>query len=500
MADNTPQRTYRAPCPGCGAPVEFRHAQSTHAICAYCQSTVVRDGEVLRRVGKMAELFDDHSPLQLHARGRWQGQDFTLIGRLQYRASTGTWTEWEALLDDGSMATLGEDNGSYVWSRAATLQRTEPSVLKHGVGTTVSVDGTGFTVTANDQAVLIAAQGELPHLPPLNQPFDMVELRSAEGEVLSIDFGRQPPLVARGQAALLDDLQLTGLREEAVREERARQFACPNCGAPVQVALASTKTITCTQCNAVIDLDAGTGGELRHALQHEPMQPLIALGSIGHLEGVDWQVVGFQHRMGWDPAEPDERFGWSEYLLYHAKRGFAFLVDSEDGWSMVKPTTGAPKLAGNQSNAGYLGSRYDLREAYEAETDYVAGEFYWPVHRGQKTKNRDFAKGRALLSMEQTATEITWSSGSQLNSDTVAQAFKLQGRKDLFQRSDAAPLSAAAGMSRGTIITLVLVLLVVMVLMSRCEGCDPARENCSSNSSRSSGGSYGGFSTGGGHK
>ena len=44
---STVQRHYRAPCPGCGAPVEFRSAQSTFAVCGYCQSTVVRQGEVL---------------------------------------------------------------------------------------------------------------------------------------------------------------------------------------------------------------------------------------------------------------------------------------------------------------------------------------------------------------------------------------------------------------------------------------------------------------------
>jgi membrane protease subunit (stomatin/prohibitin family) len=38
-------------CPGCGAPVEFRSAQSTHAVCPYCQSTVLRQGEVLSRIG-----------------------------------------------------------------------------------------------------------------------------------------------------------------------------------------------------------------------------------------------------------------------------------------------------------------------------------------------------------------------------------------------------------------------------------------------------------------
>ena len=70
MATSPTQRSYRAPCPGCGAPVEFRSAQSTHAVCGYCQSTVVRQGEVLSRIGKMAELFDDHSPLQIGAAGR----------------------------------------------------------------------------------------------------------------------------------------------------------------------------------------------------------------------------------------------------------------------------------------------------------------------------------------------------------------------------------------------------------------------------------------------
>jgi endogenous inhibitor of DNA gyrase (YacG/DUF329 family) len=69
------QRHYRAPCPGCGAPVEFRSAQSTTAVCGYCQSTVVRQGEVLSRIGKMAELFDDHSLLQLMASGTVDGQE-----------------------------------------------------------------------------------------------------------------------------------------------------------------------------------------------------------------------------------------------------------------------------------------------------------------------------------------------------------------------------------------------------------------------------------------
>jgi hypothetical protein len=137
---------------------------------------------------------------------------------------------------------------------------------------------------------------------------------------------------------------------------------------------------------------------------------------MGQLQGAQWQVVGFQHRMGTEPGD-DEQFGWDEYLLYNKKRGFSFLVDAEDGWSLVKPTTGAPVMAENGSTATYLGKRYQQQYAYNAETTYVAGEFYWQVERGQKTFNRDFASGPALLSMERSPTN---SPGRRASSSTAA--------------------------------------------------------------------------------
>jgi hypothetical protein len=503
MATSPTQRSYRAPCPGCGAPVEFRSAQSTHAVCGYCQSTVVRQGEVLSRIGKMAELFDDHSPLQLMASGRVQldgkEQPFTLIGRLQFKNEAGTWTEWIAFLEDGTMASLGEDNGAYVFTRPIDPGRELPEAARFRVGTTTAINGKPYSVAFSGQASLISAQGELPKLPPLGQPFGMVELRSSDGEVLSIDYSRQPPQVERGRSVLLEDLKLQGLKDESAKDEKGRQFNCPHCGAPVQVQLSTTKSITCGSCASIISLEGGVGGELRSAEQDEPVQPLIALGTKGQLQGVHWQVVGFQHRMGVEPGD-DEHFGWNEYLLYNQKRGFAFLVDAEDGWSMVRPTTGAPQLSGNGRSATYLGTKYDLKYSYEAETTYVLGEFYWQVTRGQKTSNRDFASAKGLLSMEQSRNEVTWSSGDKLSADTVAKAFGLQDKKDQLQRDDVGPFVAAKGMGCGTIILIAVILLIVLVLFSRCSSCDPRVENCSSSSYRSSGGSWGGSSSGGSHK
>jgi ribosomal protein S27E len=467
---------------------------------------LVRDGETLKRIGKMAELFDDHSPLQLQTSGTWRGQSFTLLGRLQYKYGEGTWTEWHAVLADGSSAYLSEDNGAYVWATTQTQSRDLPGAEHFRVGATTAISGHSFSVASNQQVMLLAAQGELPHLPALGQPFAMVELRSQDGigtSVLSLDYSTQPPTVMLGQPVLLDDLKLTGLRDGSAKMTQGRQFNCPNCGSGVTVALESSQSISCPSCSSLIDLSSGIGGELKHAIQDEPVRPLIALGSVGQLQGVAWQVVGFQHRMGVDPSDPDEHFGWDEYLLYNQKRGFIFLVDSTDGWSVVKPATGAPVMTGNASSATYLGTRYQLKESYNAETTYALGEFYWRVSRGQKTSNRDFASGAHLLSLEQSANEVTWSVGSRLDSAAVAKAFKLEDKKALLTRSDVGPFSASLATSTRALFIYFMIFVVFVMVVNSCSQCDPQTENCSSSyssGSRSSGGSFGGFSSGGGHK
>ena len=469
---------------------------------------VVREGEVLKRIGKMAELFDDHSPLQLQTSGSWNGQGFTLVGRLQYKYGEGTWTEWHALLADGSSAWLAEDNGAYVFSTPQPQQQRElPTAEFFRVGASTAINGKPFGVASNQPVALMSAQGELPHLPELGRSFALVELRSqsaeagAGAEVLSIDYSHTPPEVSAGRAVRLEDLKLSGLRDASSKDEKGRQFNCPGCGASLTPLLATTQSMTCSACRSLIDLSQGVGGELKHATQDEPVQPLIALGSAGTLQGTEWQVVGYQHRMGQAPSDPDEQFGWEEYLLFNRKRGFSFLVDSTEGWSLVQPATGAPVVSSNGQSATYLGTRYLLKESYNAETNFVLGEFYWQVQRGQRTSNRDYAAGKSLLSMEQSPRELTWSVGGQIASDAVAKGFGLQDKQALLQRSDVTPFAAAGAIwMRQDFWIFVLIVLVILSITTCSSNCDPTVENCSSSGYRTSGGSFGGFSTGGGHK
>ncbi|MFO1288249.1 MAG: DUF4178 domain-containing protein [Rubrivivax sp.] len=155
----SPQRAYRAACPNCGAPVEFASAASASAVCSFCRSTLIRDGEALLRIGTSAELFDDHSPLQLGAGGTFQGSAFTLVGRLQYGYEGGTWNEWHALFDTGKSGWLSEDNGAYVMAfDAPAPPRDVPSLDTLTAGQRIAVEGRAWDVASVVKAHLIAAQ------------------------------------------------------------------------------------------------------------------------------------------------------------------------------------------------------------------------------------------------------------------------------------------------------------------------------------------------------
>jgi hypothetical protein len=487
--------------------VEFASAQASYAVCEFCRSTVVRQGDVLQRRGSMAEVFEDYSPLRIGATGQMlrngKPEHFTLVGRLQLKSEAGAWSEWVAAFSDGALGFLSEDNGQFVWSwpwEAEALRNGPFKASDWLLGSQRVLGGKSFTVSSVQNARLVSAQGELAQLPEPGTPYRLVELRSEQGQVLSVDFSVQPPALSLGERVVLDDLRMQGLRDGAsLKGEQGRHFNCPKCGAVVPVRFTTTKSLSCPSCGSLVDLSQGIGKELSYAEQNEPVRPAIPLGSKGALEGLQWQVVGFQHRMGTEPSDPDEHFGWEEYLLFNAKRGFTFLVDSTDGWSLVKPATGAPVVAGSGQTATYLGTRYQLKESYEAETNYVVGEFYWRVQRGQKTTNQDFVSGNSLLSMEQSPAEVTWSVGSRIASDAVAKAFKIEDKSALLKRSDVGPLVPSGGPFMDLKFWIFVTIVLVFLALSTCaNNCDPNVENCSS--TRTSGGSWGGFSSGGGHK
>jgi ribosomal protein L37AE/L43A len=538
----TPQRAYRAACPNCGAPVEFRSAASAFAVCSFCKSTVVRDGDALRKVGQSAELFDDHTPLRLGASGRYQGAPFTLAGRLQYGYAEGTWNEWHALFDSGPdgqrSGWLSEDNGRYVVAFDAPLAEAAPSAASLRPGAPVVLAGQAWSVASVMSARLIAIEGELPAAPRSRGEFTVVDLRNPRGEVGTLDYSEPArPVWSIGRSVALSELALTGLADANEKSLKGRGLECPNCGAALEVKLATTQSIVCHQCHAVVDVSQGVGGDLSHYVQATGgREPQIPLGSVGQLALFErggtkpllpWQVVGYVERCEMAAEEGDEQSFWREYLLYHREEGFAFIVDAEDGWSWTAPITGVPERFGESvKHDGVLFRKlYD----YTGRVTYVLGEFYWKLERDQLTYNTDYqgtggASGKRL-NRERTGSagneEIVWSAGETLPADAVLQAFRLAPEQRAGLQRDVLPTSSGSSSLLAKAFLAMFVIAVVLMLF-RCGGgndCDDTRatfgeasqeyRSCMANQRsggvavvpfRTGGGSFGGYSSGGSHK
>ena len=491
----------------------FQSAASPVAVCSFCRSTVLRDGESLRKIGESAELFADHTPLQLGASGQWQARAFTLVGRLQYGYGAaierpggeggidGSWNEWHALFADGASGWLSEDNDQYVMVFDVAPDRPLPPPQSLRPGQPLALLGKQWQVASLNRVRLLAAQGELPAPPALGQVFAVADLRNAQNQVATLDYADpQKPVLSLGLPVRLDDLQMRGLRDDADANTKtlaARGFPCPHCGAAVTPKLSATQSISCDACHSVIDLSRGIGGELRSFQQRQRFTPKIPLGksgllAIAGLPRLNWQVVGFAQRRG----SGDGIFAWGDYLLYNAKEGFAFLNDTEDGWVGWRSITGVPTTVdGGGDVMQWSGLRYRLTETYMAEAVYVEGEFYWKVEQGQRTRNADYsgvgaAMGRRL-SREASDNEVVWSQGAMIPARQLADVFALAPEQRRLIRPDVSPVSGS-GISLNLFWVVVLILLVLF-LLAECGGGGGGYYG-------TAGGAYGGYSSGGGHK
>ncbi len=530
MSTPPSQRAWRAACPNCGAPVEFRSPASASAVCSFCRSTLVRDGESLRKIGQSAELFDDFTPLQLGASGRYAGEGFALVGRLQFGTEDGPWNEWRALFDNGREGWLSEDNGRYVFAFDLPAPPDAPAPERLQPGLAVTLDSRAWNVGSRVQARLLAAEGELREPPPSDRAFGIADLRNAAGEVGTLDASRAPRLLwSVGRSVALAELSMQGLREASEKTLQSQAPACPNCGAPLAVTLATTQSVVCGSCKSVVDLSKGVGPDMAHYAQRNRRDPGIPLGATGTLPAtrgatpLPWTVVGYMERMELMGAG-DTAESWREYLLYNRTEGFAFLVDTNEGWSLVRTLTGAPQVRGDA--ASWLGRDYRRRWTYDSVVTYVLGEFYWRVEADQRTHHQDYeaaASGyRSLLSLENTAQESIWSGGESLPAEAVAAAFRLAAPAAAqLRRAGPPPLSAGLeiGGHRVSWLMLLVLLVVVLALLALCssDSCADVRRafggdsleyrQCRARAAAGTGyyagtgGAWGGYSSGGGgHK
>ena len=389
---------------------------------------VVRKDLNVETIGVMAELPPDLSPLQIGARGEWNGQAFELIGRIRVKWELGSWNEWYALFAGGSGGWVAEAQGFYMVS-FETMDKNIPerAELLHP-GDTRKFAGKRWTVSDVKSVECSAGEGELPFVAPPGFERRGVDLTGSDGEFATLEFSDSGTLLYVGSYASFNDLHFSNLRPVPGWSVEAPQITnqtnalnCPGCGAVVNIrAMGQAMSAVCGSCGAVID----TANPVWKLVQDrdekvQRIRPLLPIGARGNLEGVDYEVIGLMQRA-------DSESGWSEYLLFNPWLGFEWLVTYNGHWSFVHRRPDFSDLT--DPRIDYGGRRFTRYAQAAAMVTAVLGEFYWKVKRGEKAVLTDYVDPPAILSREYypDLKECAWSSGEYIDSKVVAAAFNVK--------------------------------------------------------------------------
>ena len=407
-------------CPSCGAPVKFHSEASVLAVCEYCTSTLLRQGEVLENIGKMAALQDDTTLLQIGSEGVYKGVHFGVIGRIQMRYEDGLWNEWHILFDDMRYGWLGEASGEFFVTFEKPLPAPAPAFNTLQPEKRVELAGKWYQVTDIESATCIAGQGELPFTVGPGYEAPVVDLR-LEDEFATLDYSDEQARFFVGAKVPVKELKLANLRDEKEQEYGEAKdlgltaFACPNCAAPFSLTSDKTQTYGCTSCGSVLDTSNPKVQLVSKAREAMNYPLLLALGSKGKLDNIEWELIGHMRR-GVDS------YSWSEYLLYNRANGYRWLAESSGHWSYLWNTDRTPKVMGD--SAWYKNDEFEHFESYQAKVLHVLGEFYWRVRQGDLVEAGDYVAPPLILSREKSKKEVTWTVGRYMPVEEVQAVFK----------------------------------------------------------------------------
>jgi hypothetical protein len=199
-------------CPNCGAPVQFLWSSAVQTTCEFCHSILVRTDVDLKKVGEVADLPPDSSPLQIGSEGQYGNKSFVAVGRIIYAYEQGGWNEWHIVYNDGTSGWLSDAQLEYDLSwltNPATALPANGSVKR---GQMFSAEGKNFQVTSITVAHYKGVQGELPFEYWDKSDCVFADGRTATGEFATIDYTENPPLLFVGRQVEFDELHFKNLR------------------------------------------------------------------------------------------------------------------------------------------------------------------------------------------------------------------------------------------------------------------------------------------------
>jgi hypothetical protein len=201
-----------ANCPNCGAPIQFRWSSCVQTTCPYCRSILVRTDVDLKRVGQVADLPPDSSPIQMGTEGVSHHKPFVVVGRIIYEYEQGGWNEWHIVFNDGASGWLSDAQDDYAVSYKDLAKREFPPADEVKPGQEFTWNNVTYEVTSITRARYRGVEGELPFEYWDKTEMFFVDLETSDGRFATIDYSESEPLLFLGETVEFEDLQLKNLR------------------------------------------------------------------------------------------------------------------------------------------------------------------------------------------------------------------------------------------------------------------------------------------------
>ncbi|HEX8610967.1 MAG TPA: DUF4178 domain-containing protein [Telluria sp.] len=410
-------------CPSCGAEVKFRSHAAVMAVCEFCRATLLKDAESVKNLGTMSSVLEDYSPIQIGTSGIVGGRNFTVIGRIQLRYAQGMWNEWYVLYGDGGNGWLGDSSGQFTMTGERKVQEQLPAFETLRIAQPVSINGESFLPAEIRSAECIAGQGELPFRIGEGWRIRVADLRNGAAFVTLDYTDGEVPLVYAGVAVTLDEMRCQLLRDEDQVKAGAGRFRgkvaaldCPSCGGAIKYLPGITTTLICPACKAQLDASGPQASVLAAGEKMAAMHTTIELGATANIRGSEHTVIGAMVRA----TSGTGASKWTEYLLFSARGGFFWLVETNAGWFQAKVMHRWPQwnpAAGDVARAENLD--YGKSDSYLATVVAAAGAFNWRVSVGEQVFVTEYENTSGTLAAETTREEMTWSRSTRLAFDQI---------------------------------------------------------------------------------
>jgi len=203
-----------ANCPNCGAKITFQWPSSVQTVCTYCQSILVRSDVDIKKVGQVADLPPDSSPIQLNTEGVYKNKAFVVAGRILYEYEQGGWNEWHIVMNDGSSAWLSDAQNEFAVSFPAKVPlQFLPTSAQVRVDQQYVWNGVTYIVTAITTAHYKGVEGELPFQYWDKTDVIFADCRTHTGEFATLDYSDEQPTLYLGEFVDFDNLKLKNLRQ-----------------------------------------------------------------------------------------------------------------------------------------------------------------------------------------------------------------------------------------------------------------------------------------------